>query len=88
MNRGPAPAPEVVETLDRAAVAAPRRTRIKADGSVRVEPVDEGFTGALALLFRIVALAHRDDRWRRLKLCAREGCGTAFYVSSASGGQR
>ncbi|MCP3956254.1 MAG: hypothetical protein GY719_00190 [bacterium] len=78
-NRGPAPAPEMVELLDRAAVAAPRRTRFAADGSARVEPVDGGLTGALARLFRIVALAHRDDHWRRLKLCSREGCGAAFY---------
>ncbi|MCP3956250.1 MAG: CGNR zinc finger domain-containing protein [bacterium] len=78
-SHGPPPAPEVVEMLDRAAVAAPRRTRFDIDGSVRVEPVDAGLTGALARLFRIVALAHRDDQWRRLKLCAREGCGAAFY---------
>ncbi|MCP3963706.1 MAG: hypothetical protein GY719_38205 [bacterium] len=78
-SHGPAPSPEVVEMLDRAAVGAPRRTRITADGGARVEPVDEGFTGAVAHLFRIVALAHRDDHWRRLKLCVREGCGAAFY---------
>ena len=36
-NHGPPPAPEIVQTLDRAAAAAPRRTRFAADGSARVE---------------------------------------------------
>ena len=78
-NHGVTPAPEVVELLDRTSVAAPIHVRVGADGSTRREPGVEGLGEAWAHLFDIFALSQRDDRWRRLKLCARDGCRAAYY---------
>ena len=74
----------VVERFDRTLRDATLRPRVASDGSVRLEPVESGLASALASLFFIVAMAHRDgtDRdgeWHRLKLCARDDCGAAFY---------
>ncbi len=76
-NRGPVPAAEVLEALDRAAATAPIRVRFT--GGVRFEPLAGGLAEVVARLFEIVASAHRDGLWQRLGLCAREDCGAAFY---------
>ncbi len=76
-NRGPASEPEAIEVLDRAAATAPMRVRFS--GGARFEPLGEGLDEALARLFEIVAIAHREELWQRLKLCVREDCGAAFY---------
>lgn len=76
-NHGPEPAPETLEILDRAATAAPLHVRFV--GGPRFEPSGDGLAEALARLFEIAALAHHVGRWQRLKLCARDGCGAAFY---------
>ncbi len=83
-SHGPPPAPEVVDRLDAAAASAPVRVRFDSAGGARFEADATGFAGALAGLFAEVALAHHDDRWQRLKLCPREGCGAAFYDFSSA----
>ncbi len=81
-NHGPAPESEAIEALDRAASTAPIRVRFA--GGARFEPIADGLGEALARLFEIVALAHHDGLWQRLKLCAREDCDAAFYDFSSA----
>ncbi len=76
---GRPPAPDVMARLDRAAAAVPIRARFSSDGGARFQPTKRGLGEALARLFEIVVLAHRDRRWQRLKLCRRQGCEAAFY---------
>ncbi len=85
-QRGRSPAPEVTARLDQYAEASPLRARFNS-ANVRLEPTVDGVFGAMARLFEIVVLAHYDQRWKRLKLCQRLGCGAAFYdFSPASSG--
>lgn len=83
-NRGGALDAEAMARLDQALGDATYRLRVGADGSIRFEPASEGFDGAVARLFEIVARARLEDRWRRLKLCEAESCRRAFYDTSKS----
>lgn len=82
-NRSATSPRAALAVLDRAAAKAPLRVRFRADAtaatSVDLEPAAEGLDGALAKLFEIVALALRDDLWRRLRLCLDDTCGSAFF---------
>ncbi len=81
-NRGGAVDEATVERLDRAAADATLRVRFDGRGTTRIEPGTGGFEGALGRLFRVVALAQLRGLWPRLKLCANEACGRAFYDGS------
>ncbi len=81
-NRGPEPSPETLEVLDRFAAGAPLRARF--GGGRRFEPGADGLAAALARLFEIVIVADYVGRWERLKLCARDGCGAAYYDFSSA----
>lgn len=78
-NRGQVPAPEAVERLDLAASAATLRVRFAGVGGATLVPASGGLDEALARLFEIVAVAHRDGHWQRLKLCIDKPCRSAFY---------
>lgn len=75
----------VAHQLDRAAAATVLRVRFDSRGANRFEAAGGGFEGALADLFRIVAVARLGDLWPRLKLCPFEPCGRCFYDASRYG---
>ncbi|MGI8713517.1 MAG: CGNR zinc finger domain-containing protein [Solirubrobacteraceae bacterium] len=56
--------------------------RFAADGTVTLAPRAGGVAGALASLLGPVARAAADGTWARVKLCAAEDCGWAFYDRS------
>jgi predicted RNA-binding Zn ribbon-like protein len=75
-------APEAVAALERAGSDAPLVVAFGADGSARLAPAGTGASAVIAALLAIVARAQADGTWSRLKACAAESCGWAFYDRS------
>lgn len=68
--------------------AAPARFELRFDDDgrpVSFGAVSGGFDDALGALVAIAVAARSEDRWRRLKLCARSGCRRAFFDPSRGG---
>ena len=78
-NNGATLDPAAVELLDRAAEATRLRVHFAADGSAALQPVDSGWSRALARLFELVVVARIEGRWHRLKACHNDTCHWAFY---------
>jgi predicted RNA-binding Zn ribbon-like protein len=68
--------------LDRMAVDSGLRPRFPASGRVLLEPAAPGVRGALGRLLAALADAMQEGTWSRLKACAADDCGWAFYDSS------
>lgn len=80
--------PEAAARLDELAAGATLRIRFTADGTSALAPDRGGLDGALGRLLWIVAIAQREDRWSRLKLCAEKGCRRVFYDASPNRSRR
>ena len=78
-NQGRAVNDAALARLDQAAETAILRVRFASGGRTRYEPVSAGLDGALARMCSIVATAQSEGLWPRLKICAGESCGSAFY---------
>ena len=71
--------PDALATLDRAGREAALVVAWGEDGSARLVPAADGVAGVVASLLAIVARAHADGTWTRLKACGSESCRWAFY---------
>ncbi len=80
-NNGAAADPSALASLNRLARSAQLTVAFDALG-VRLEPGAAGLDGALGRLLAAVFSAMLDGTWSRLKACADEGCGWAFYDRS------
>ncbi len=81
-NAGVEPAPEAAATVDEAARRAGLGVRFGPDGSPRTEAHADGVDGALGRLLAVVAAAHNDGTWLRLKACPADDCQWAYYDRS------
>ncbi len=81
-HAGIEPAPEAAATVDDAARRAALGVRFGEDGSPRTEAHAGGVDGALGRLLVLVAAAHADGTWPRLKACPAESCQWAYYDRS------
>ncbi len=70
---------EAMGHLDRAVTGTMLRVRFDGRGTIRLAPAGGGFDGALGRLVGIVAQADFAGLLPRLKACAGETCGLAFY---------
>lgn len=77
---------EAVERLDRVADRAALSVRFSPEPGLR--PRSEGVDGALAQLLALVADARADGNWERMKACAHDPCGWAFYDQSKNRSKR
>lgn len=75
---------DAVAGLDRAVTDATLRVRFLGRHT-RFEPAAAGLDGALGRLVWIAAQARSEDTWKRLRVCANEACGRAFYDFSRNG---
>ena len=73
---------EARRTLNAIAAYAPLTVRFDDTGHATLEPDIAGVEGALARLLSVAPLAQADGTWRRLKVCANDACGVAFYDTS------
>jgi predicted RNA-binding Zn ribbon-like protein len=64
------------------ALAGGLRPRFAAGPAVLLEPAAGGMAGALGQIVAAAAAAINDGTWGRLKACAEETCGWAFYDAS------
>jgi predicted RNA-binding Zn ribbon-like protein len=68
---------------------AARRSRLRPEfqpaGTVRLVPASTGVDRAAGELLVLITEAMSDGRWRRLKICANDGCRWAFYDLSRAG---
>jgi predicted RNA-binding Zn ribbon-like protein len=81
-NNGGAPAAADLALLDRLAADSGLRPRFLPEGRVVLEPAARGPQGALGRLVAAVSEAMNAGTWRRLKVCADQGCLWAFYDRS------
>lgn len=77
--RGSRPPASAVRALNAAAAASPLHVSFTA-GVSGVAPAARG--SAVATIVAIIAEAMREGAWSRLKICASDDCGWAFYDSS------
>ena len=75
---------EAVQRLERAAEGGRLAVRFDSGGPGGFGPASGGFDDALGALAAIVATARLEGLWPQMKLCARKGCGRAFFDASAS----
>ncbi|HET9111640.1 MAG TPA: CGNR zinc finger domain-containing protein [Ktedonobacterales bacterium] len=73
---------EAQHALNAIAAYAPLTVRFDDAGHTALEPDIAGVEGALARLLSVAPLAQADGTWRRLKICAHDACGVAFYDRS------
>src|SRR3954469_9724615 len=71
-----------VDALNAASKGAELMVRFDASGDARLVPVRRGVDGALGRLLTIVETAQCNGVWRRMKACADDTCGWAFYDRS------
>ncbi len=79
---GEPPDPGALDPLARSSLLRPK---VRADGSVELQPDQEGGGGALARLLVIIHDAQRDGTWQRLKACRNPDCTWAYYDRSHAG---
>jgi predicted RNA-binding Zn ribbon-like protein len=80
-SAGEAPGPAHLMTLRALADATLLRPTVRDDGSVDVQPAEDG----LAVLLLIIRDAQRDGSWGRLKACRNPDCRWAYYDRSHAG---
>lgn len=73
---------EAQRALNAIAAYAPLTVRFEDADHAALEPDIAGVEGALARLLSVAPLAQADGTWRRLKICASDVCGFAFYDTS------
>lgn len=78
---GPIP-DEALAVLNTALAQAKFDLRVDASHRLGMEPTGPGVSGALGALLVIMNDASADGTWRRLKVCANDGCQWAFYDRS------
>lgn len=71
-----------LDVLNGAGRDAGLRLRFLPEGHARLEPEVAGTAGALGQIVASVSAAMTDRTWFRLKACADERCGWAFYDQS------
>ena len=81
-NAGLATDPAAAAALDAAARRGGVAVRFGEDGRPRTEAAADGVDGALGRLLAIVAVAHGDGTWPRLKACLADSCQWAYYDRS------
>jgi predicted RNA-binding Zn ribbon-like protein len=81
-NAGLEVGPDAASILDAAARRARLGVRFDADGGVRTRAEAGGVAGALGRLLAIVAAAHEEGTWNRLKACLADDCQWGFYDRS------
>jgi predicted RNA-binding Zn ribbon-like protein len=81
-NAGHGLRPGAVETLNRAASAAPLAVRFDPDGKAGLEAGVAGVERAVGRLLAVAHTATLDGTWARLKACANDTCQWAFYDAS------
>ena len=74
--------PEALATVNRIATAAPLTLAFDGAGAARAIPARGGVEAPLAAVLAAVHDAVRDGTWERLKVCADDACGWAFYDRS------
>lgn len=82
--------PEAELRAEFAAIAAESRLRFELGerGEVRLEPEDDGVSGALAELLARVFTAQAAGTWGRLKSCPGAHCGWLFFDGSRNASSR
>ena len=73
---------EALERLNRALGVTRPRLRFETDTSIRLEPTEPGWPGALGRLLDAIVEAMISGRWIRLKACHEDQCQMAFYDAS------
>jgi len=84
-NGGAALSADTVAALNLVAAGAPLGVRLERDGTGRLEPVEQGFAGAIARILALVHAAMLDGTWPRFKICHNDSCRWAFYDRSRNG---